>query len=162
MQITAALIFKKRVDVINGKQKIRKDDWQTPDWLFNALNARFAFTIDAACILSNCKVAGSLIYSDGLFSDWGGQRVFCNPPFSQKALWIKKAHDEVLLKDCPLCVMILPVCLDTIVFNEYIAGKFHWEHIPHRVSFIGDDGRPQQGNPAGTIIVYFWKKIRKE
>lgn len=25
-----------------------------------------------------------------------------------------------------------------------------------------DDGKPQSGNPSGTIIVYFWKKIRKE
>lgn len=146
--------------MISGKQKIKKDDWKTPDWLFKKLNNRFVFTVDAASTEENKKTYTRML--DGLVCSWRDQRVFCNPPFSTKSQWMKKAHDEVLNGGCHLCVMLLPNCIDTIAFNEYVHGKFYWEHLPHRVSFLDDNGTPIKGNPSGTIIVYFWKKICKE
>jgi hypothetical protein len=155
--------------MINGKQKIKTDEWKTPGWLFNQLNARFNFTIDAAAHHWACKVYQEKIingkvvnwpnfFADGLEASWKNHRVWCNPPFSDKKTWIKKAHDEVL-SDCPLCVMPLPNCIDTIYFNKYIDKKFHWEHLPYRVSFLDENNKPISGNPSGTILVYYWDKI---
>jgi len=158
--------------VIHGKQKIKTDEWRTPGWLFDKLNARFNFTVDAAAHHWACKVyqqknlnGQSVLrpnfFADGLSESWANQRVWCNPPFSQKKLWIKKAHDEAL-DNCPVCIMPLPNCIDTIYFNKYIHGVFHWEHLPHRVSFWDEQNKPMSGNPSGTILVYFWKRIRKD
>ena len=145
--------------MISGKQKIKKDDWRTPDWLFSQLHARFNFTVDAAADPLNDKI--DRFFADGLREDWNKERVFCNPPFSQKKDWIVKAYKEVSIKKCPLCVMILPNCIDTQSFNHYIHKNFHWEHLPSRVSFWDENNKPISGNPSGTIIVYFWKEIIK-
>jgi len=151
------------------KAKGKSDNWRTPQWLFDRLNAMFNFTIDAACSEDNCKVfvepnhgtRWTQRYENGLDGRWIYERVFCNPPFSKKAAWIEKMHDEVINRGCPLCVMILPMCLDTKVFNKYINGVFHWEHLPYRVSFLDENNKPVNGNPSGTIVVYAWKQIER-
>lgn len=141
-----------------------KDNWETPNWLFNQLDSRFDFTVDAAATSENTKVfvAGKkCFFDDGLVRNWGGERVFCNPPFSDKTTWIKKAYDEVFLGICPLCVMILPASIENKVYHEYIFSKgIHWEPLEKRVSFIDPDTKkPKSGNTQGTIIVYFWKTL---
>ena len=91
----------------------------------------------------------------------GGVRCFCNPPFSQKADFIKKAHDEVLNGNCPICVMVLPLnSMDTKAFHQYIQNKFIYEVLEGRISFIDPaTNKPKSGNNSGTVIVYFKKKI---
>ena len=152
--------------MICGKDKIKKDDWETPNWLFNQLNARFNFTLDSACTKKNCKVKNknrliqkSIFKKKGLTISWNNERVFCNPPFTQKNIWIKKAYDEVMSGKCPLVIMILPNCIDIVSFNKYIDKIFYWQHLPYRVAFIDEKGKSVKGNPSGTIIVYFWKNI---
>lgn len=140
------------------------DMFQTPNGIFKQLNDIFTFTKDAACCTYNCKAENGFYYDkgfNGLVEDWKGERIFCNPPFSKKAEWIKKAHDEVLNNDCHICVMILPTnCLDSMAWHEYIEGKFDYEILKGRVSFINPEtGKPQSGNNAGTVIVYFKKRV---
>jgi len=134
------------------------DNMQTPDFLFKDLNKKFNFTVDGAAIKSNKKCLKH--FNDGLASSWSGHRVFCNPPFSQKEVWLKKAHDEVLEGNCPLCVMILPSnSTDTKGWHKYVFGKFHYEILEGRVSFIDPEtGQPKKGNNSGTALVYFWRK----
>lgn len=87
------------------------DNFQTPDHLFKQLNDIFNFTVDAACTTKDCKCVNGFYYDrgiDALKVSWGNERVFCNPPFSQKAAFIEKAYNEVINGDCPVCVMVLP------------------------------------------------------
>ena len=82
------------------------DNMMTPGFLYNHLNVMFGFTLDAACDSNNCLAAEGFCYdqgSDGLEKSWLDHVVFCNPPYSQKDYWIKKAHDEVLYGNCPVC-----------------------------------------------------------
>lgn len=145
------------------KTKGGSDEYRTPQWLFDQLNARFNFDIDVACTDKNRKNTKYKWqdHSDGLTTSWGDYRIFCNPPFSNKAAWMRKMNYEVRKGSCPLCVMILPMCLDTKAFNKYIDGIFHWEHLPYRVSFLDENNKPVKGNPSGTIIIYAWKKIQR-
>jgi len=94
----------------------------------------------------------------------GGGRIFCNPPFSQKAKWIAKADYEVQEGGCPICVMVLPsLCMDTEAWHKYVEGKYHYEILKGRISFINPDtGKPQSGNNSGTVIVYFKKRVRNK
>lgn len=108
-----------------------KDERETPPELFKRLDARFAFTLDAAASHQNRKVP--LYYTrDGLFqrqacepeladipdlSDpagpdtpnglrgtWAGQRVWCNPPYSDIRAWVEKA----LQREAELTYLLLP------------------------------------------------------
>lgn len=140
------------------------DMFQTPKSIYNQLNNIFNFTLDAACCSYNCLAPSGFYYDDGvdgLLLTWDNERVFCNPPFSKKADWIKKAHDEVLNGSCNIVVMVLPTnCLDSKAWHDYIEGKFNYEILKGRVSFINPETqKPQSGNNAGTVIIYFKKKI---
>lgn len=136
------------------------DTFCTPDYLYNELNRIFTFEIDAACTTDNCKSPIGYYYDkgiDGLEQEWN-KRIFCNPPFSEKGKWIKKAHDSVMNGQCPVVIMILPVnSMETKPFFDYIYGKFSYKILQGRVQFIHPDPSKNIGNNSGTVIVYFFK-----
>lgn len=142
------------------------DNFQTPDHIFDQLNKIFNFTLDAACTTEDCKCASGLcsnIGIDALKMSWGGDRVFCNPPFSQKAAFIEKAYNEVINGDCPIVVMVLPSnCQDSKAFQKFIKKNFFYETLCGRVAFIDPETKqPMKGNNSGTTIVYFKKDITR-
>ena len=82
------------------------DDRGTAPEVFAPLHAEFDFTIDAAAASHNAKC---LRYydsdADGLVQSWAGERVWCNPPYSNIRPWVEKAWAE---NDAQLVVMLLP------------------------------------------------------
>lgn len=104
-----------RVKSGNHPQQVKKrgaddtrDDRRTPDDLWTPLNLLHGFTVDAAASAENAKVPR---YWDlgwnGLLQPWKGERVWCNPPYSNIADWVEKADRETQV-DCPLVVMLVP------------------------------------------------------
>lgn len=89
--------------------------------------------------------------------------MFCNPPYSQKAAFIKKAYEEVVNGECPVVVMVLPSnCQDSKAFQQYIKKNFFCETLSGRVAFIDPETKqPMKGNNSGTTIVYFKKDITR-
>lgn len=139
------------------------DEFCTPDYIFQQLNRIFNFTLDVAASSSNTKCLEYMPKElSALEYHWGNYRCFCNPPFSKKAEFIKKADDEIQNYECPICVMILPLnCMDTKVWHEYIEGRYHYEILKGRIAFIDPEtNKPKKGNNSGTVIVYFKKKIQ--
>ncbi len=96
------------------------DEFCTPDYIFRQLDNIFNFEVDAAATIFNRKC--DISYCDALKSDWIG-RTFCNPPFSQKAEFIKKAHEEVQKNNCPICVMILPLNCIRLLLKAWILSR---------------------------------------
>ena len=142
-----------------------QDSFQTPDFFYKQLDNIFNFTLDSACNTNNCKCRKGFYIDknkDGLKESWQNERVFCNPPFSNKAEWIKKADFEVQNNNCPVVVMILPsLCMDTQAWHDYIENKYHYEILRGRISFVDPEtNKPKSGNNCGTVIVYFKKKIK--
>lgn len=85
------------------------DDRETPQALFDELHERFRFTLDAAASSSNAKCPRYYtLETDGLVQTWGGERVWCNPPYSDCAAWVKKAWRAFLSEGCELAVLLLP------------------------------------------------------
>jgi phage N-6-adenine-methyltransferase len=84
------------------------DRGTTPD-LFLPLDRRFGgFTVDVAAASHNTKCAR--FYSvavNGLAQPWAGERVWCNPPYSDIEPWVRKAWFE-MSAGCELVVMLLP------------------------------------------------------
>lgn len=86
------------------------DQWQTPKWLFDELNAEFHFDIDLCATKENSKCIA--YYDDYLndiasikgdseiqqvklsLLDWGMDTVFMNPPYSNPRPFIEKAWDD--------------------------------------------------------------------
>lgn len=139
------------------------DSFQTPDHLFEDLNRKFVFEVDAACESHNKKLLRGFCIDEGvsgLEKSWEGVRVFCNPPFSEKDKWIRKAHDEVQTNKCVLVVMVLPTnSMSASVWDDVIYPNYKFDVLRGRVSFINPKtGKPATGNNSGTTIVYFWKK----
>lgn len=94
----------------NHPQQVRRDaarddvdDRRTRDDLWLPLQAEFRFTLDAAATAENSKLPR--FCKDGLVESWAGERVWCNPPYSNVRPWVEKAMAEVL---APVIVMLLP------------------------------------------------------
>lgn len=86
------------------------DDRGTPPELFDPLNERFRFTLDVAAAPHNAKCERFFtIDDDGLKQSWAGERVWCNPPYSDLGSWVGKAWSEFSLRYTPeLVVMLVP------------------------------------------------------
>lgn len=136
------------------------DNFETPNYIFEQLDRIFNFEVDVAATADNKKCVN--YYGNALDGNciWTG-RCFCNPPFSKKAEFIRKADEQVNEGNCHICVMILPLnCMDTKVWHEVIENKYHYEVLKGRIAFIDSLTKlPRKGNNSGTVIVYFKKKI---
>lgn len=79
-----------------------KDDWGTPQDLFDELNKEFHFTLDPCADDNNHKCDKYYTKEqDGLAQSWAGETVFCNPPYSRKTksnagqiAWVEKCYKE--------------------------------------------------------------------
>lgn len=73
------------------------DNWETPQYFFDALNKEFKFTIDACADESNHKVERYYtMQDDALSKDYTGEVVFCNPPYGRGiGKFVRKFYEEV-------------------------------------------------------------------
>lgn len=80
----------------------------------------------------------------------GGYRVFCNPPYSNIAAWVKKAYREAT-KDNTLVVLLIPARTDTKYFQEYIYHRSEIRFIKGRLKF----GESKNSAPFPSMVVIF-------
>lgn len=122
------------------------DDRSITDEDFGPLHARFGFTIDAAASQANTKLPRFYtIEDDGLGQSWAGERVWCNPPYSDIRPWLAKAWAEVERAD--LIVFLLPAnrteqgwWQDLVEPQRDRAGShFRVEFLRGRLRFIAHD-----------------------
>ena len=116
-----------------------KNFWETPQDLFDKLDAKYHFTLDAAASHSNHKVNRYFTAEDdGLQQNWGGHTVFCNPPYGAKETgeWTKKCWDEAQ-KPNTTVVLLIPARTDRKSFHQYIYKKpgVTYEFLEGRLAF---------------------------
>lgn len=129
------------------------DEWTTPDKFFDQLDAEFGFTIDVAATKENAKVGRYFTQEeDGLKQNWGGHRVWCNPPYSGIVDWVNKAHDEA--KDA-LIVMLLPVRTDTDWFHSLLNAGVEIRWLRKRVKFEFEG--KVAGSPRFASLLAIWR-----
>lgn len=103
----------------------KKSDWETPQELFDKLHEEFRFTLDVAASDQNHKLPRYYTEeTNGLSQDWGGERVFCNPPYGTKetGLWTEKCWKEAQ-KPNTLVVLLIPARTDRKSFHDFIYNK---------------------------------------
>lgn len=129
-----------------------KDNWSTPQEFFNTLNEEFRFTLDPCSDESNHKCSKYFTKSDnGLMQDWGGEVVFCNPPYGREIYkWVEKCYWEGH-KENTVVVMLIPARTDTKYFHDFILNRSEVRFVKGRLKF----GDAKDGAPFPSMIVVF-------
>lgn len=88
------------------KRNPKVDDRETAPEFFAPLMDKYHFTLDVAASAHNAKCERFYTIEDnGLARPWAGERVWCNPPYSDIRPWVEKAWDE---PNTSKIVMLLP------------------------------------------------------
>jgi hypothetical protein len=107
---------------------------------------------------------GGCVGLDGLAEPWYGH-VFCNPPWSQKHEWVRRAWGQWLLGGVRTITMVLPATVDQAWWHEFVephrlAGQ------PPLVRFLQSRtqyGKPEdptgatQGTPQFGSCILHWR-----
>jgi len=123
--------------------------WQTPQWLYDELDAEFHFDFDP------CPNYATF---DGLAVEWG-QSNFVNPPYDRvnKPKFIKKAFDE--WKKGKTVVMLIPSATGTAQFHDVILPNTEIRFVRGRIAFV-EGGKPRDSKATSkgkhdSMIVIF-------
>ena len=136
----------------SGLFSSKSNEWATPIALFRELDAEFHFDLDPCCTHENAKCESHYtIEDDGLSKNWGGRRVFCNPPYGRElSKWVRKCYEES--KRASVVVMLIPARTDTSYFHDFIYHKAkEIRFIRGRLHF----NESRQGAPFPSMIVVF-------
>ena len=124
--------------------------WETPQDLFDKLNAEFHFDLDVCDLPENAKCEKYYTpEDDGLSQPWNGI-CWCNPPYGRTiGKWVQKAYET--FAGGGTVVMLLPARTDTKWFHEYIYNKAEIRFIKGRLKF----GNSKNATPFPSMIVVF-------
>ena len=128
------------------------DQWATPQDFFDELNKEFSFDLDPCADAQNHKCERYFTKEqDGLRMDWGGSRVFCNPPYGREiGEWVRKCYEEGH-KEGTIVVMLIPARTDTRYFHDYIVNRAGVRFVRGRLRF----GDAETGAPFPSMVVIF-------
>lgn len=130
--------------------------WCTPPDFFAELDQEFHFDLDPAATDKSAKCAKYFTPADdGLSKDWGGRRVFCNPPYGRFIQdWVRKGYEESR-KPGTVVVMLIPARTDTSYYHDYI---FHGKadevrFLRGRLKFTDEDGNAKDAAPFPSAVI---------
>lgn len=131
------------------------DNWQTPQWLYDQLNAEFNFDFDP------CPNFATF---DGLSPEtkWGKSN-FINPPYNRvdKPRFIQRAFEE--WKNGNTCVLLIPAATGTKQFHELILPHAEIRFLKGRIAFV-EGGKPRdskatkKGKHDSMIVIFRGEK----
>lgn len=131
--------------------KAKTVEWETPQPLFDRLNAEFHFDVDVCANADNAKCARYFTpEQNGLLQDWAPLTCWMNPPYGSVALrqWMGKAYQESLRGATVVC--LVPSRTDTKWWHDY-AQHGEYRFIKGRVRFVG----AASGATFPSVIVIF-------
>lgn len=129
--------------------KTESDVWGTPQWLFDALNKEFGFTLDPCSTHENAKCAQHYTTQEnGLLKDWGTESVFMNPPYSECDDWMRKAYGAA--QEGATVVCLVPARTDTDWWHRY-AMKGEVRLLKGRLRF----GDAEANAPFPSAVIVF-------
>ena len=148
------------------QRKDRVDDRGTDPAWFDSWHRRFGFTVDAAASERNAKLDRFwALDTNGLNQDWTGERVWCNPPYSDIGPWVAKADAET---GAELVVMLLPANrTEQRWWQTWIephrdrGGRLTVEFLAGRLRFVPSDAERigmNQRPPFGCCLA-IWSAV---
>ena len=144
--------------ILIGKHHGGSDDWRTPFLLFKNLHREFGFTLDGAATKHDTLLPR---FTDDIHNQsWDGERVFCNPPYSDIPSFLLKAPEA------DLAVFLIPYRPHTTYWLKRILTNplCHEIRILHRaVTYLppaGHNGLTIR-SPFSSGVIIFKKEPRK-
>lgn len=145
--------------IINiGRHHGGSDCWRTPPLLFKNLHQEFSFSMDGAATEHDALLPR---FTDDIHNQsWVGERVFCNPPYSDTKTFLLKSSEA------DLAVFLIPYRPQTIYWLKHIFTNplCHEIRILHRaVKYLPPAGhnRLVVRSPFPTAVVVFKREQRK-
>ena len=122
--------------------------WSTPQWLFDALDREFGFTLDVCATAENAKCGAYFSEADNaLLRDWEDNVCWMNPPYgTQIAAFMCKAHNAANMGATVVC--LVPARTDTAWWHKH-AMKHEIRFLRGRLQF----GDAQNSAPFPSAVV---------
>lgn len=135
----------------SGMMSSTTDEWPTPRYVFDKLDAEFSFELDVCATDDNHKCARYFTKEiDGLKQEWKGV-CWMNPPYGRTiGQWIRKAY-ESSMGGGTIVVCLIPARTDTRWWRDYVMRASELRFVSGRIRF-GDAG---QGAPFPSVIAIF-------
>lgn len=141
-----------------GRHHGGSDCWRTPSLLFRNLHREFGFSMDGAATKHDALLPR---FTDDIHNQsWVGEKVFCNPPYSDIPSFLLKSSEA------DLAVFLIPYRPHTTYWLEYIFTNplCHEIRILHRaVKYLppaGHNGLVVRA-PFPAALVVFKKETRR-
>ena len=127
----------------------KTDLWETPQALFDVLNAEFNFELDVCATVDNAKCDRYFsVEQDGLAQPWCGM-CWMNPPYGRViGRWMKKAYESAQGGATVVC--LVPARTDTAWWHEFVM-KGEIRFLKGRLKF----GGAKNSAPFPSAIVVF-------
>jgi DNA (cytosine-5)-methyltransferase 1 len=136
-----------------------KDTWATPQFLFDRLNERFCFGLDAAASAENAKCDLFITEEENsLVIDWdrGNGAVWINPPYSKTKEFITRARRQSRTFGRTI-VLLIPATTGVAWFHTHVIGTASevW-FFRQRLAFVSPVTRaPVKGSNFESMLVVF-------
>lgn len=138
----------------------KTDLHSTPQDFYDRLNEEFGFTLDVCATKENAKCSRYFdLSTDGLKQSWGGERVWCNPPYGREiGKWVDRCSKAGMFDYSPgthaptLAVMLLPARTDTRWWHDFVIPRAsEVRFIKGRLKF----GGAKNSAPFPSAVVVF-------
>ena len=131
----------------------KSEMWETPQELFDNLNAEFHFTVDVCATKDNAKCEKFFTPEmDGLKQEWTGV-CWCNPPYGRGiGKWMKKAAEAQATVVC-----LVPARTDTKWFHDWVLNRAEIRFIRGCLHFNGS----KNSAPFPSMLVIYQPEILK-
>ena len=125
--------------------KERRQNWQTPPSIFEPLNAEYRFTMDGASEPGNGLLPKASTAEDPL--SWKGERVFCNPPWSNIPPFLEMAAEA------ELAVFLVPARTNAGWFHRALELGATPRFFKPKPKFVG----AEHASPVDCVLLVFDK-----
>lgn len=114
----------------------KTSEWSTPQAFFDAVDAEFGFSLDAAASSENAKCPRYFTAEDdGLLQSWDGV-VWVNPPYGHAiGRWVRKCYQES--QRGAVVVGLIPAKTETRWWHDYVMRSSEVRLIRGRMRFSG-------------------------
>jgi hypothetical protein len=121
----------------------RRQSWATPPEFFERLNVEYGFTMDGASEAGNGLLPKASTAEDPL--PWEGERVFCNPPWSNIRPFVE------LAARAELAVLLVPARVNARWFHRALELGARVEFFKPKLKFVG----AKHVSPVDCVLLVF-------
>lgn len=137
----------------------KRDLWQTPVEIFNAMDLEFGFYLDVAADWNNTLCSKFISEKqNSLECDWVSYgAIWCNPPYSDITPWVKKAAEQCQTQ-LQTIVMLVPADVSVGWFSLALRSVDEVRFvIDGRIQFIPEESTDRRlSNPKGSMF-FIWR-----